>query len=83
MKNIILISMLTLATIGCTAEQWASLNNRATKVSSGSTAVATVAEKSAVVTGIYGETLSIIALGVGSIAAGIAGFAAKKAKKSE
>ncbi len=82
-KNLLAIVFLAVIVIGCSAEQWASLAGGADKVQSYSTSTGVVAEKSTIVTGASGETLSIIALGVASIAGGLAKFAHSKAKKAE
>jgi hypothetical protein len=82
-KNIIALAFIAIVMVGCTAEQWAGFAGGADKATSISTGVGVVAEKSSIVTGAYGETLSIIALGVASIAGGLAKFAHSKAKRAE
>ncbi len=82
-KNLIATVFLAVVIVGCSAEQWASLAGGADKAQGISTGVGVVAEKSSLVTGAYGETLSIIALGVASIAGGLAKFAHSKAKRAE
>ena len=83
MKNLIVIAFIAFVLVGCSAEQWSGFAGGADKVQTYSTGAGIVAEKSSIVTGPYGDTLSIIALGVASIAGGLAKFAHSKAKKAE
>lgn len=83
MRNVIIAAAFCAILIGCSADQWERVATGSDTTKSVSTGMATVAEKSSVVTGIYGETLSIIALGVASVAAGVGGFARQRIKKLE
>ena len=83
MKRNIAALTLFIVLAGCSVDQWQGLADNSERVQGVSQGVGVVAEKSAVITGPYGELVSVVALGVASVAAGIGAFARKKLKALE